>query len=699
MASTVRLEKSGRIGLVIIDNPPVNAISHSVRQGLRDCFRKAAKDAAIDAVVLLCEGRTFIAGADLAEFDAPIAEPSCHQVFSVIEGMDKPVIAALHGTALGGGLETALACHYRVADSGARLGFPEINLGIVPGAGGTQRLPRIVGVKTALQMLLSGNPIDAKEARSCGLVDAVTDQDLRRTAIEFAERCLADGRGPRRACDIIVERDKVTDKLLQAERARVAAEMPQRLVPGMDIDAVEAAIDLPFAKGLKRETELSDASLLTTESRAMRRLFFAERASSKIPGVDPEKARNIASGGIVGGGTMGRGIAMAFANAGLPVILMDVDRNAVTRALDLIREEYGRRVSKGRMTKAELEGSMALIRGSTEYRDFADADVVIEAVFENVALKRKVFESLDSVCKAGAIIATNTSTLDVVEIASATGRTADVVGLHFFSPAQVMRLLEIVRTGDTSDDVLATSMQLAKKLRKVGVLSGNSYGFIGNRMMDPYGREAERMLLEGATPRRIDDVLQRFGMAMGILAVYDMAGVDVGYKVRQERKDQLPDDPSFYRASSMLVERGWLGQKTGIGYYRYAKGSRERQDNPEAIEMFAAEAARLGIEQRQISDEEIEQRCLYAMINEGARVLEEGVALRASDIDVVYTSGYGFPRYRGGPMFYADTVGLAEICERIDAFAKRLDPQYWQASSLLRSLAASGDAIADYVND
>jgi 3-hydroxyacyl-CoA dehydrogenase len=696
--SAVRLERSGRIGLVIVDNPPVNAISQPVRQGLRDSFRQAADDASIDAVVLLCDGRTFIAGADLAEFDAPIVEPTCHQVFSVIEGMEKPVIAALHGTTLGGGLETALACHYRVAESGARLGFPEINLGIVPGAGGTQRLPRIVGVKTALQMLLSGNPIDAAEALSCGLVDAVTDKDLRRFAVEFAEHSLREGRGPRRACDANIERDDATERLLQAERARVAATMPNRRVPAMDIDAVEAAIDKAFPQGLERETELSDASLETTESKAMRRLFFAERACSKIPGVDPASARSIASGGIVGGGTMGRGIAMAFANAGLPVTLMDVDGDAVERALDLIREEYGRRVSKGRMTVPEVEERMALIGGSTEYRDMAGVDVVIEAVFENVALKKKVFESLDAVCKAGAIIATNTSTLDVAEIASGTGRPADVVGLHFFSPAQVMRLLEIVRTGDTADDVLATSMQLAKTLRKVGVLSGNSYGFIGNRMMDPYGREAERLLLEGVTPRRIDDVLQRFGMAMGILAVYDMAGIDVGYKVRQERKDRLPDDPSFYRASTMLVERGWLGQKTGTGFYRYEKGSRERHDNSEAIDMFAAEALRLGIRQREISDEEIEQRCLFAMINEGAKVLEEGVALRASDIDVVYTSGYGFPRYRGGPMYYADTVGLGEICARIDAFAERLDPQYWQASGLLRRLADSGESIANYVN-
>ncbi|HUD96498.1 MAG TPA: enoyl-CoA hydratase-related protein, partial [Woeseiaceae bacterium] len=359
--SAVRLERSGRIGLVIVDNPPVNAISQPVRQGLRDCFRQAAEDTSIDAVVLLCDGRTFIAGADLAEFDAPIVEPTCHQVFSVIEGMDKPIIAALHGTTLGGGLETALACHYRVAESGARLGFPEINLGIVPGAGGTQRLPRIVGVKTALQMLLSGNPIDAAEALSCGLVDAVTDKDLRQFAVEFAERSLREGRGPRRACDAVIEQDEATERLLQAERARVAVAMPHRRVPAMDIDAVEAAIDKSFPKGLERETELSDASLETTESQAMRRLFFAERACSKIPGVDPASARSIASGGIVGGGTMGRGIAMAFANAGLPVTLMDVDGDAVERALNLIREEYGRRVSKGRMTVAEVEERMALI--------------------------------------------------------------------------------------------------------------------------------------------------------------------------------------------------------------------------------------------------------------------------------------------------------------------------------------------------
>jgi len=390
---------------------------------------------------------------------------------------------------------------------------------------------------------------------------------------------------------------------------------------------------------------------------------------------------------------------MAFANAGMPAILLDIDQAAVEASLSAIRGEYEGRVKRGRMSQDDAEEKIARITGSVDYGDIADSDLVIEAVFENMALKKKIFTQLDETCKPGAILASNTSTLDVAEIGSATKRPGDVVGLHFFSPAHIMRLLEIVRTDATADDVLATSIQLAKKLRKVGVVSGNAYGFIGNRMMEPYGREAEMLVLEGATPRQVDDVLQRFGMAMGILAVYDMAGIDVGYKVRQERKEFLPDDPAFCRASDMLVENGWLGQKTGRGFYRYEKGSRERFDNPDALRLFAEEAARLGIEQREISDEEIEQRCLCALVNEGARVLEEKVALRGSDVDVVYTSGYGFPRHRGGPMFYADTVGLKTVCERIDGFAGKLDPQYWQVSVLLRELADNDGSLADYAND
>ncbi len=698
MSEVVRLEKSDRIGLIIIDSPPVNALSESVRSGLQDSFREAASDDSISAIVLMCAGKTFIAGADIAELDDAIGDTSYHELFGEIEAMQKPVVAALHGTALGGGVEAALACHYRVAAQSARIGFPEINLGIVPGAGGTQRLPRIVGVEEALKMFLSGRPLDAADAMSLGLVDALTDGDLRDFAVNFANELIKDGKGPRRACDVVLTRDDAVDAYLREERARIGAQMPDRQVPGMDIDAVEAAIDLPFDEGLRREKAISDASLQTSEAQAMMRLFFAERQTAKIPGIDPGLARDIESGGIIGAGTMGRGIAMAFANAGIPVTILDLDRSAVDAALDAIRGEYGRRVRKGRMTAAAVDERMASISGSTDYAGIASADVVIEAVFEKMALKKEIFGKLDGTCKAGAILATNTSTLDVAEIARATKRPQDVVGLHFFSPAQVMRLLEVVRTDDTSDEIIATSMKLAGRLRKVGVLSANEYGFIGNRMMDPYGREAEHMLLEGATPRQIDAVLERFGMAMGILAVFDMAGVDVGYKVREERKAMLPDDPGFYRASAMLVERGWLGQKSGQGFYRYEKGSRERLDNPEALEMFANEAQKLGIGRRQIADDEIRDRCLCALINEGASVLEEKVALRASDVDVVYTSGYGFPRHRGGPMFYADSIGLDTVCGRIASFAKSLDPQYWQPSKLLLELSERGGSIAAYSN-
>lgn len=698
MSEVVRLEKSQRIGLIIIDSPPVNALSEAVRTGLQGCFRKAAEDDSIEAIVLMCDGRTFIAGADIAELDDAIGDTSYHELFAEIEATQKPVVAALHGTALGGGVEAALACHYRVALRSAKVGFPEINLGIVPGAGGTQRLPRIIGVKQALNMFLDGRPVDAEAALASGLVDAVSDDDLRGFAIGFAKRLVKEQKGPRRACEISLTRDDDIDAHLSAERARVAAQMPDRQVPGMDIDAVEAAIDLPFDKGLKREKQISDASLQTTEAKAMMRLFFAERQTAKIPGIDPGLARDVTSGGIIGAGTMGRGIAMAFANAGIPVSILDVDQKAVDAAVDAIRGEYERRVKKGRMTAEAVDERMHLISGGSDYADIADADVVIEAVFENMALKKKIFAKLDDTCKAGVILATNTSTLDVAEIGGATGRPQDVVGLHFFSPAQVMRLLEVVRTEETSDEIIATSMKLAGQLRKVGVLSANQYGFIGNRMMDPYGREAEHMLLEGATPRQIDTALERFGMAMGILAVFDMAGVDVGYKVREERKEFLPDDPGFYRSSAMLVERGWLGQKTGSGFYRYEAGSRQRLDNPEALEMFAAEADRLGIARREITDEEIIGRCLCALINEGARVLEEKVALRAADVDVVYTSGYGFPRFRGGPMFHADTVGLDTVCRQIKKYGKSLDPQYWEPAGLLLDLAKRGDAIADYSN-
>lgn len=698
MSEIVRYETSGRIGVVIIDSPPVNALSQEVRTGLVQCFTRAAADKTVGAVVLLCAGKTFIAGADLGELGGEIGKPGYYFTFDLIEGMEKPVVAAIHGTALGGGVEATLACHYRVAARGARIGFPEINLGLVPGAGGTQRLPRLIGVQPALEMFLSGQPVDADRALASGLVDAVTESDLRAFALEFAEQLLEQGRGPRHTGQISLQRNEEIETFLRQERQRVAVKMPDRLVPGMDIDAVEAALDCPIGEGLKREQRISDASLQTIESKAMRRLFFAERQTAKIPGINPELAQEVRSAGIIGAGTMGRGIAMAFANSGIPVTLLDVSQSAVEKGLQAIRSEYEQRVKRGRMDAAEAAERTGMIGASVDYADLAQADVVIEAVFESMALKKSIFEKLDGVCKPGAILASNTSTLDLAEIATATKRPDSVIGLHFFSPAHVMRLLEIVRAEKTGSAVIATSMKLAGKLRKIGVLSANQYGFIGNRMMDPYGREAERMLLEGATPRQIDDALERFGMAMGILAVFDLAGVDVGYKIRQERQALLPDDPSFYRASALLVENGMLGQKSGSGYYRYEPGTRERFDNPEALRMFADEAKRLGIGQRKIPDQEIVERCLYSLINEGAMVLEEEVALRASDVDVVYTAGYGFPRHRGGPMFYADTVGLKVICARIDAFSARLDPQYWKAANLLRELSERGGSLAEHAN-
>lgn len=698
MSEIVRYETSDRIAVVVIDSPPVNALSQEVRTGLVQCFTRAAEDKRVGAVVLLCAGKTFIAGADLGELGGEIGEPGYYFTFDLIEAMEKPVVAAIHGTALGGGVEATLACHYRVAARGARIGFPEINLGLVPGAGGTQRLPRLIGVRPALEMFLSGQPVDAGQALANGLVDAVTESDLREFALDFAEQLLKQGRGPRRTGQISLQRNEEIEAFLRQERERIRVRMPDRLVPGMDIDAVEAALDCPIGEGLKREQLISDASLQTTESKAMRRLFFAERLTAKIPGVDPELAQEVQSGGIIGAGTMGRGIAMAVANSGIPVTMMDVSQAAAEKGLQAIQSDYQGRVKRGRMSAEDAAKRIALISISADYADLARADVVIEAVFESMTLKKSIFEKLDEHCKPGAILASNTSTLDLAEIAAVTKRPEAVIGLHFFSPAHVMRLLEIVRAEKTGNAVIATSMKLAGKLRKIGVLAANQYGFIGNRMMDPYGREAERMLLEGATPRQIDEALERFGMAMGILAVFDLAGVDVGYKIRQERQAFLPDDPSFYRASALLVEHGMLGQKTGSGYYRYEPGKRERFDNPEALRMFADEAARLGIPQREISDQEIVDRCLYSLVNEGAAVLQEGVAMRASNVNVVYTAGYGFPRHRGGPMFYADTVGLKTIVKRIDEFAGTLDPQYWKAADLLRKLSESGGSIADYAN-
>lgn len=685
------------IAIITVDSPPVNAISAAIRRGLLAITREIAGRSDVQAVVLICAGRTFIAGADIKEFGGVMAPPELRNVLSEFESLHVPIVVALHGTALGGGVEVALAGHYRIADKGAKLGFPEITLGVVPGAVGTQRLPRLIGAEKALGMFLDGRPVGAADAKALGLVDEIAEGDLRAAAIGYAKQLVATKAGPRRVRDRKVA--PLTAEQIVAIREQAAKIHKGVITPELDIAAVRASWELPFEQGLALERAISDGSLQTPESKAMRHLFFAERAVTDVPGMSgADKPRDIGSVGIIGSGTMGGGIAMAFANVDVPVILLDVDQAALDRGLGVIRKNYESRVKRGRMTPADVDKRMGLIKGSTRYEDFADVDLAIEAVFEDMSLKKKIFAELDRVMKAGAILSTNTSTLDINEIARSTGRPGDVVGLHFFSPANVTRLLEIVRTDAMSNDVLATAFAVAKKVRKIGVVSKVSYGFIGNRMMDPYGREAERLVLEGATPAEVDSALEDFGMGMGILAVYDMAGVDVGVKARRANPDHVPkDDPTFYRASQVLFDHEWFGQKSGKGYYRYEKGSRERLVHEEALQLLAAEGRKLGIRRATpITREEITERCIFAMINEGAKLLEEGVALRPADIDVVYTSGYAFPRRRGGPMFYADQIGLDTVLAGLNKYAKVGNPKDWVPSKLLKELAESGGTFAEW---
>ncbi|HUG73372.1 MAG TPA: 3-hydroxyacyl-CoA dehydrogenase NAD-binding domain-containing protein [Steroidobacteraceae bacterium] len=695
MSQPISVAVEDGIAVITVDNPPVNAISAAMRRGLRQITRQLATDPGVKAVAAYGAGRTFIAGADISEFAGTMAPPLLRDVLAEFEQLPQPVVVALHGTALGGGVELALAGHYRIAQLGAKLGFPEVTLGVVPGAVGTQRLPRLIGAARALKMFFDGRPVSATEAKELGLVDDIFEGDPRAAAVAYARQLVAAGKGPRRVCDLAVT--PLSEAEITAFRAQAAKQHRGMITPELDIAAVRASWELPFESGQAVEAALSDGSLGTPESKALRHLFFAERRVADVPGMSAaDKPREIASCGVIGSGTMGGGIAMAFANADIAVRLLDVDQTSLDRGLATIRKKYEVSVKRGKMTPAEVEQRMGLITATTKYEDFAAVDLAIEAVFEDMALKKKIFAELDRVMKPAAILATNTSTLDINQIGAATKRPGDVVGLHFFSPANVMRLLEIVRTDRTTNDVLATAFALAKKLRKVGVLSKVSYGFIGNRMMDPYAREAERLALEGADPAEVDSALEEFGMAMGILAVFDMAGVDVGVKARRANPDQVPaDDPTFYRASQVLFDQGWLGQKSGQGYYRYEAGSRERLRHDDALKLLAEEGRKLGVARdTPFSREEIVERCLYAMINEGAKLLQEGVALRPGDIDVVYTAGYGFPRRRGGPMFFADQIGLDTVLAGLKKYAASGNARDWQPAALLSQLAGSGSTFA-----
>jgi 3-hydroxyacyl-CoA dehydrogenase len=588
-----------------------------------------------------------------------------------------------------------LACHYRVADEGARFGLPELSLGIIPGAGGTQRMPRLIALDVAADMMLSGKPMPAPQAKQLGLVDEVVTGDLKQGALAFVKQLLAHGKGPRKTRDQAVRGKENVKQIIDERRAQIAKTMRNRQSPLKLLEALQAAADLPFDQGLEVEKRVSASLEQAVESKALRHLFFAERDVRRIPGLGADvRPREIKSIGIIGSGTMGGGISMAFANAGIPVTIVDVKQEFLDRGLGTIKKNYERSVSRGSLKPEDMDKRLKLITASLDYASVASADLVIEAVFENMDLKKDIFKKLDQIAKPGAILGTNTSTLDIDQIAAVTKRPQDVIGLHFFSPANVMPLLEIVKAAKTADAVLVTALEVAKTIRKVGVVAKVCYGFIGNRMMDPYGREAEHCLLEGATPQDVDSALEEFGMAMGILAVYDMAGIDVGHLTRVALGNAFHNDPTFYRPSAMLTERGWLGQKKGRGYYTYENG--KRVPDPEVIAILHEEGKRLGVKQSKPTKDEITERCLYAMINEGARILEEGIAYRSSDIDVVYTSGYGFPRYRGGPMFYADTVGLKKIYDRILEFKKTLDPQYWEPAPLLKQLAESGSSFGEW---
>jgi 3-hydroxyacyl-CoA dehydrogenase len=688
---------AGEFAVITVNNPPVNTIDAGVRVGLAAALDAVDRRSGLKGVLLRCEGSTFFSGADIGEFAGPPKEVEYRLLFGRFEALTVPVVVAMHGTVMGGGLEIALACHYRVAAPGTRFGLPEVTLGIIPGAGGTQRMPRLIGVEKTLDLVLGAKPVDTAAAMQAGFLDAVLEGDLAAAALDHLKALVAAGNGPRRTSERPVDPSTATPAIVERCKQLAAKQYPNRKAPHTAIEAITASVRLPFAQGLEYETELVNQAKLTVESRGAVHVFFAERATRKVPGIPADvRAATVKQAGVIGAGTMGGGIAICFANAGIPVVIVDASDEGLARGLGVIGQTYDSMVKRGRITEADKAQRMGLITGSLDYASLANADVVIEAVFESMDLKKSIFEQLDKVVKPGAVLATNTSTLDIELIADAVSRPESVIGMHFFSPANVMPLLEVVRTRRTSPQVIRTVLEMAKPLRKTPVLARVCYGFIGNRMMEGYAREAEAMVLEGANPREVDGALEGWGMAMGILAVFDMAGIEVGVNVHKANADRFPPDPAYYQADFALHEAGRLGQKNGKGYYRYEPGNRARLDDPEAIAILRARAEKLGIKPCGHTPEEIIERCLYPLLNEGLRILEEGVAMRASDVDVVWTSGYGFPRYRGGPMFHADTIGLKILYEGILKYQARFGPMHWQPAPLLEKLVREGKTLAQW---
>ena len=690
------------VATITMQSAPVNALSRAVRVGLIDGIESALSDDSVSAIVITSSLALFSGGADISEFSGGDLSPNLPEVLDKIENATKPVVAVLPGPAFGGGLEVALACHHRITFAGNQVGLPEVNLGILPGAGGTQRLPRLADPATALTMIVTGKPTSV--VKLPGVFDKISDKP--EPLLEDTKQYLASlnaENGIKRTSDITLTMSEEVQGVFDAVTAQTKKAARGFFAPLKCIEAVKGAYTLAFEDGLKHEGKLFMECMNTPQARAQQHFFFAERAAGHVSDFDkstPE--RSIEKVAVIGAGTMGGGIAMNFANAGIPVTMLELKQEALDKGLALIRKNYENSAKKGKLTQEQVETRMALLSGTTTYDDLADVDLVIEAVFEKMEVKKTVFTTLDKVCKPGAILASNTSTLDVNEIAACTSRPQDVIGLHFFSPANVMKLLEVVKAEDTSADVIKTCMKLAKRIKKVAVLVGVCFGFVGNRMIEPYGREANRLLLEGASPEQVDRVLTQFGMPMGPFTMGDMAGLDIGYYVRQSRQAFISHDPTYGAVADRLVEKDRNGLKTGRGAYLYEAGSRVPIPDPEVLEIAKQEAARLGVTQRDdISDEEILVRCLYTLINEGACILEEGIAAKSSDIDVIYVYGYGFPVYRGGPMQYADEVGLGEIVDKLSTYAERLGDygKMWlQPSDLLIKLAQERSSFAKFKN-
>lgn len=684
-------ERNGAVAIIRLNNPPVNGLAHHVREAIFAGVETALNDAEVKAIVLIGAGKMFCGGADLRQFNTPAASaaPSLRVVIDRIEASPKPVVAAIHGIAYGGGLELALACHCRVVAPGTKVALPEVKLGLLPGGGGTQRLPRLIGVELALQVIVSGDPVDAENAVKLGIADELIEGDLLAGAVAYAKRIVS-AAAQHPVSSKREARIEYAEEFFSAARAKAEKERRGFPAPLECIACVEAAVNLPIEEGLLFERQRFEALLNGTASKALRHLFFAEREAAKVADLPPtQAARPIARVGVVGAGTMGAGIAMCFANAGIPVTLMDVRQEALDRGLSLIHRNYAATVAKGKLSQEAMDRRVSFIEGTLHYDGLNGADLVIEAVFEDMALKKEVFGRLDKVCKPGAILASNTSRLDINEIAHSTSRPQDVIGLHFFSPANVMRLLEVVRGTKTTPDVIASAMQLAKSISKIAVLVGVCDGFVGNRMLSQYSREANFLIEEGAGLQQVDQALYNFGMAMGPFAMADMAGLDIGWAARQRQAPMRPAHLRYSKVADRICEMGRFGQKTDAGFYRYEAGSRIPIPDPEIESLIERCAQEENIRRSPVSEEEIIQRTIYALVNEGARILEEGIVQRASDIDTVYVNGYGFPAYRGGPMFYADTVGLDKVYATICEYHEK-HGEYWKPAPLLERLAKEG---------